>query len=164
MIRLAEREDMDAILSVYQAARQYMKESGNPTQWGDDYPPQAVLEKDLDRRQLYVDVQEGSIHGVFALVAGEEPTYARIEDGAWKNDAPYVTIHRMAGDGQFPGLFARCFAFCAARADELRIDTHDRNLTMQHLIAKHGFERCGMIYVQDGTPRIAYQYSAHRGE
>ncbi len=32
MIRLAEREDMDAILSVYQAARQYMKESGNPTQ------------------------------------------------------------------------------------------------------------------------------------
>ena len=28
---------------------------------------------------------------------------------------------------------------------------------MQHLIEKNGFQRCGIIYVEDGSPRIAYE-------
>ena len=28
---------------------------------------------------------------------------------------------------------------------------------MQHILEKHGFQRCGIIYVKDGTERIAYQ-------
>ena len=28
---------------------------------------------------------------------------------------------------------------------------------MQNLLEKHGFIRCGIIYVANGTPRIAYQ-------
>ena len=28
---------------------------------------------------------------------------------------------------------------------------------MQHLLEKNGFVRCGIIYVANGTPRIAYQ-------
>ena len=43
---------------------------------------------------------ETGIHGVFALFEGAEPTYAHIEEGEWLNDEPYVTIHRLAGDGQ----------------------------------------------------------------
>ncbi len=28
---------------------------------------------------------------------------------------------------------------------------------MQKVFEKNGFKRCGIIYVEDGTPRIAYQ-------
>ena len=105
MIRLAQREDLSAILAVYEAARRYMRENGNPTQWGESYPERAMLEEDIRRRQLYVDEQEGAIHGAFAFILGEDPTYAYIEDGAWLNDAPYGTIHRVAGDGAVKGTF-----------------------------------------------------------
>ena len=33
----------------------------------------------------------------------------------------------------------------------LRIDTHENNVVMRHLIARHGFP-CGTIYVEDGHP------------
>ena len=158
MIRLAGLSDLPAILLVYEAARCYMRETGNPTQWGDSNPPQATLEEDIRLRQLYVDVQNGAIHSVFAFVLGEEPTYARI-DGAWPNDAPYGTIHRIASDGTVKGAFGRCMEFCKARSGELRIDTHENNHTMRHLIARHGFRECGIIHVADGSPRIAFQYS-----
>lgn len=46
---------------------------------------------------------ETGIHGVFALFDGAEPTYAHIEEGEWLNDEPYVTIHRLAGDGRVHG-------------------------------------------------------------
>ena len=163
MIRLAQREDLSAILAVYEAARRYMRENGNPTQWGESYPERAMLEEDIRRRQLYVDEQEGAIHGVFAFILGEDPTYAYIEDGTWLNDAPYGTIHRVAGDGTVRGTFDRCLAFCKGRSQELRIDTHRDNLTMQHLIERSGFARCGIVYMEDGSPRIAYQLSNFAG-
>ena len=28
---------------------------------------------------------------------------------------------------------------------------------MQHILTKYGFQRCGIIYVKNGTERIAYQ-------
>ena len=163
MIRLARVEDLNAILAVYEAARRYMRENGNPTQWGESYPERAMLEEDIRRRQLYVDEQEGAIHGVFAFILGEDPTYAYIEDGTWLNDAPYGTIHRVAGDGTVRGTFDRCLAFCKGRSQELRIDTHRDNLTMQHLIERSGFARCGIVYMEDGSPRIAYQLSNFAG-
>lgn len=39
----------------------------------------------------------------------------------------------------------------------MRIDTHADNHIMQHVIEKAGFQRCGIIFTDDGTPRIAYQ-------
>lgn len=45
-------------------------------------------------------------------------------------------------------------------AQSIRIDTHADNKTMQHLIEADGFTRCGIIYIADGTPRIAYQWTA----
>ena len=44
------------------------------------------------------------------------------------------------------------------RADHLRIDTHQDNLPMQGAIAKAGFKRAGIVYVSDGTPRVAFDW------
>ena len=49
---------------------------------------------------------------MFALFEGEDPTYAYIEGGHWLNNAPYVTIHRLAGDGQMHGLFPCAVRYC----------------------------------------------------
>lgn len=98
---------------------------------------------------------------MFALLDTPEPTYSRIE-GAWRNDAPYLTIHRLAGDGRTHGLF-RCAAdYCKAISRNVRADTHADNRTMQHLLEENGFLPCGTIHVRDGTPRLAYHWTADR--
>ena len=160
MIRLAETKDLDAIIQVYTAARAYMAASGNPHQWGDTgYPHRELLEEDIEKRRLYVIEENGAVHAVFAFMFGDDPTYGCIEDGQWPNQKPYGTIHRIASDGQIKGMFTKAFDFCRSRIDEIRIDTHHDNKTMQHVVTKHGFKRCGIIYLENGAPRIAYQYS-----
>ena len=160
MIRLAETKDLDAIVKVYAAARAYMAASGNPHQWGDSgYPHRDLLEEDIEKRRLYVIEENGAVHAVFAFMFGDDPTYAYIEDGQWPNSKPYGTIHRIASDGQIKGMFTKAFDYCRSQIDEIRIDTHHDNKTMQHVVTKHGFVRCGIIYLENGDPRIAYQYS-----
>lgn len=158
MIRKARSEDLDAVEIVYAAARRYMAESGNPKQWGDGYPRRELLESDVENGWLYVMEENGAIHGVFAFIVGDDPTYTVIENGAWFNGDPYGTIHRLAGDGSVRGLFSRCLDFCRCLSPNIRADTHSDNRTMQHLLEKHCFQRCGVVHVWDGTPRIAYQY------
>ncbi|MBQ9263389.1 MAG: N-acetyltransferase [Clostridia bacterium] len=159
-IRLANMGDLPAIEAVYAAARAYMARTGNPHQWVDSgYPSRGLLENDIENNHLFVVEEVGVVHGVFAFILGADPTYAVIEDGAWPNDRPYGTIHRVASDGQVKGLFSKAFDFARAQCDEIRIDTHHDNKTMQHVVAKHGFCRCGIIHLANGDPRIAYQYS-----
>lgn len=160
MIRRAARDDLETVLAIYKTAREYMKVNGNPTQWGDDYPAVEMLEADIRREELFVYESDGVIHGVFAFIIGDDPTYRVIEDGAWKNDRPYGAIHRVAGDGTVKGIFHHCTEFCKAGISDLKIDTHQDNVTMQRAVIKEGFEPCGRIYAEDGTPRIAYQFTA----
>ncbi|SFG07638.1 hypothetical protein SAMN04487761_10396 [Lachnospiraceae bacterium C7] len=157
MIRLANLNDLDSILKIYAYARNFMKESGNPTQWNDNFPPEELLINDIDSQQLYVYEENNRIHGVFALIIGEDPTYATIDNGAWLSDTKYGTIHRVASDGQTKGVFTKIIDFCNSKISHLRVDTHSNNKIMQHIISKNNFVRCGIIYVRDGSPRIAYE-------
>lgn len=159
-IRDAAPPDIAQIMDIYAYAQDDMIQSGNPTQWGHFYPEAALIASDIRQNACKVIFDETGIHGVFALFAGVEPTYARIEGGNWLNNAPYLTIHRLAGDGQVHGLFRCTASYCKAIAQNIRIDTHADNKTMQHLIEADGFTRCGIIYIADGTPRIAYQWTA----
>ena len=82
-----------------------MADSGNPTQWGDSYPPQEMLEEDIDSNRLFVYTVNGRLEAVFAFILGPDPTYAKIEDGQWLNDeVPYGTIHRLASAGGRRGV------------------------------------------------------------
>ena len=157
MIRLATTSDLPRIFEVYAVARQLMRESGNPTQWGDHFPPHDLLRADIPKKQLYVVERDGVIHAAFALVFGEDPSYGSIE-GAWRSNAPYATIHRVGSDGT-GGIFAEVIDFCRQQSPNLRIDTHHHNRPMQHLAVKHGFRESGVVYMfDDGTPRIAYEW------
>ena len=151
MFRGAVRGDLPQILQIYAHAREAMAASGNPTQWGDNFPPQELLEEDIDSNRLFVYVVNGQLLGVFAFILGADPTYQVIEDGAWLNDTlPYGTIHRLASSGKSKGVASAVIEWCLEHCQSLRADT-------QHLLEKNGFTRCGIIHVADGTPRIAYQ-------
>ena len=156
-VRRATLEDIEQIMEVYLHAKEYMVASGNPNQWVNGYPSREVIEMDIHKQQFYVCEKNGKVHGAFMFFVGEESTYQVIEQGAWKNDEPYGTIHRLGSDGKCRRIFEECLAFCRKQHENLRADTHHDNKTMQHLLEKHGFERCGIVYMKDGSQRIAYQ-------
>lgn len=157
-IRKSTAADLPRMMEIYAYAREFMAATGNPHQWGDGGNPRLeVLEQDIEDGVGYVMEHDGRIVGAFAFIIGEDETYGYIEDGAWLNDEQYGTIHRIAGDGSTKGVLQACVEFGSALIGNLRIDTHHDNVVMQNAIRKCGFEECGTIYVQDGTPRIAYQ-------
>lgn len=154
-IRKAAWADFDRILEIYGIAREFMAKTGNPTQWGTNYPPISMLEGDIPAGNLYV-LEDDLIHGVFAYFTEPDPTYGYIEDGAWLDHSPYGTIHRVAGDGS-GGIFTAVLQFAMEQNPHVRIDTHADNKVMQHVLEKHGFQRTGIIYLEDGDPRIAFE-------
>ena len=72
---------------------------------GDNFPPQELLEEDIDSNRLFLYVVNGQIEAVFAFILGADPTYAAIEDGQWLDDTlPYGTVHRLASAGKHKGV------------------------------------------------------------
>ena len=148
MIRKAEKEDLPRIYEIYETARQFMRENGNHAQWGAGDRPEELLEDDISQGNLYVledaVADEAIIHAVFAFIEGEDPVYLKIE-------------HRVASDGTVRNVLEKIMDYCKAQIPHLRIDTHEDNKVMQHVLEKYGFVRCGIVYVPDGSPRIAYE-------
>lgn len=157
MIRNAKLCDLDEIIRIYDTARQFMVLHGNKTQWAGGYPKREMLIDDINKGNLYVAYDENSIYGVFAFIFGIDETYINIENGSWMSDEPYAAIHRVGSDGTHKGVMRECFSFCRERIKHIRIDTHEDNFIMQGALEKCGFKKCGIIYVYDGTPRIAYE-------
>lgn len=155
-IRKTQTEDLERIGEIFSVARKYMADNGNPTQWGQDRPSLDLVIDDIAKGNSYVVTDDGKIVGTFAYIPGIEETYLEI-DGAWIDDAPYGTIHRIASDGSVRGVFDAALDFAQSQGRDVRIDTHKNNATMLHLIRRSGFTECGIIIVDDGTPRIAFQ-------
>lgn len=145
-IRKTTTNDIDAVMDVFAAAKRYMRANGNASQRGDDYPTCGIAAYDIARGSSYVLTEHGEIAGTFALIIGEDESYRVIEDGAWRLDKPYGTIHRLASNGKAHGV-----------SKLLRTDTHADNRPMQQLLEKYGFQRCGIIHgARDGGEHIAY--------
>ena len=152
----AQLPDLGRIQEIYGYAREFMAKHGNPNQWGKTYPPIEQLRRDIAEEKLFVITDGQRIHGVFYFWIGQDPTYRRI-DGAWRSDSPSGTIQRIAGDGS-GGILKTAVAFAEEKIGHLRMDTHEDNLVMQSALAKMGFQPSGIIYLEDGSPRIAYDY------
>ena len=156
-MRKTRPEDIDAVMALYDKGRARMRETGNTEQWTNGYPHRYMIEEDVKLGRSYVYEEDGVLHAVLALIWGEDPTYAEI-DGAWISDkTPYGTIHRIAADGELPGLGSWCIRWCLDLCGSIRIDTHEDNVLMRRALEKLGFAHCGNIICDEGTPRCAYQ-------
>ncbi|MDK8275714.1 hypothetical protein [Peptoniphilus duerdenii] len=155
-IELAKKTDLDKLLEIYREAREFMKNSGNKTQWGDNKPSKETLERDIENKNLYKVVDFDEIVGAFALIYGEDKTYLEI-DGKWLNDEPYATLHRVASSGKARGIMSEIIKFSEEKYENLRIDTHKNNHKMLDKIRENGFTYCGVIKIDDGSPREAFQ-------
>ena len=158
-IRLAEYRELGAILDIYEEARAFMRMSGNLEQWAGGYPPRETLVSDIENSRLFVACEENEILGVFCFFVGEDPTYKRIFGGEWKAGGEYGVIHRIAisDKARGRGVASECFKYAEGISQSVRIDTHKDNISMQKALKKNGFEYCGIIYLESGDERLAYQ-------
>ena len=160
-IRLSAEEDLPRIMEIYADARKRMAETGNPLQWGPtNWPPEALIREDIRRKRSYVCEDGGRIAGVFYYDYGKdiEPTYSVIEEGSWMDEEPYGVVHRIAADRTVRGVGTFCLSWAVSRCGHLRIDTHPDNRIMQGLLTRLGFEKRGIIHVEeDDYPRFAYE-------
>ena len=162
IIRKAEKKELEEILTIYKEAREYMALNGNRNQWGDNYPPRELIEEDIASGKCYIAVDE-KICGVFYFAIEADPMYAIIKEGQWLNDNKYAVVHRIAvsKNTHNKGIAGTCIDYAvemckAQKIYDLRMDTHRDNQPMQRFLEKKGFEGCGIVFVEDGSERIAY--------
>jgi GNAT superfamily N-acetyltransferase len=167
-IRKSEPKDLSALMEIFEEARKTIRALGID-QWQNGYPNPEVISEDMEKDQSYVITAEGRAVATFAVLTDGEPTYDVIYGGAWKTgDAAhteYLAIHRVAisvacrGQGISTKIirYAEEYARSLGRKS-LRIDTHEGNLPMRRMLEKHGFIHCGTILLENGDPRVAYEY------
>ncbi|MDR2605988.1 MAG: GNAT family N-acetyltransferase [Oscillospiraceae bacterium] len=159
-IRRSRAADLPAILEIYDAAREFMAASGNPTQWTGGYPDMMAEGDCAPGGHGYVcEGGGGELLAAFYFNIEQDSTYAYIE-GAWLNDEPYGVVHRIAVKRGTRGVGEFCLRWAFEQCGNLRIDTHTDNAPMRSLLGKLGFAYCGTIWVLDGAEeRIAFQKS-----
>lgn len=153
-IRPAEYSEVPRILEILEGAKRYMRAEGNMTQWAEG-PGREEIENDIDKKEAYVLLKGDEIAAFFVMMKDPEPSYAVI-DGAWPDDLPYATLHRVASAGIARRVLEPILAYTFDRNERVRIDTHEDNKTMRRAIERNGFSYCGVVTLADGSPRFAY--------
>ncbi|MFR5831107.1 MAG: hypothetical protein ACLUEW_08125 [Lachnospiraceae bacterium] len=99
-IRKAKLTDLDQMMEIYAKAKRFMDSTGNTTQWKIGYPTRKMIQDDIENGYSFVCIGEDNIvHAAFKFFVGEDPTYRVIEQGSWKNDNTYGTIHASQAMG-----------------------------------------------------------------
>jgi RimJ/RimL family protein N-acetyltransferase len=157
LIRPSKMADVEAIVAIYDRAREFMTASGNGGQWINGYPQRSLVQQDIEQGHSYVCCEGDEILAVFYFAIEAEPNYAEIYEGQWKNDETYGVVHRIAVSGRQKGVAAVCLDWCFQQISNLRIDTHKDNLAMQKVLKNLDYQYCGIIHLADGAERLAYQ-------
>lgn len=161
-IRKTQLTETDRLMDIFMQAKRIMRKDGNMKQWTGNYPSVEIITQDIQNGNSYVCLDDtDEIIGTFAFIPGPDPTYAHIYDGDWIDDTqPYGVIHRLASTESSRGVAAACLQWCYEQMPNLRADTHRDNHILQHILKKHGFRYCGIIYLLNGDERLAYQKCA----
>lgn len=173
-IRKTTYSDLPTVMELFDKARKTMATLGID-QWQDGYPTENHIREDIKRGESYVVWKDGKIVATFMCMLRIEPTYQKIE-GAWRSEKPYATIHRItvspearrsASHPQTENAksiseiimdFAKATAAVNQCDGGVRIDTHKGNIPMRKMIEKQGFVYCGVIWLETGAERVAYQF------
>ncbi len=160
--RRAHDGDLDSIMAIVAQCQALMKRRGID-QWQNGYPSREVIENDIDHERGYLLEDDGLVAGYCVVVYTGEAAYDDLRGGEWLQEAPYVTIHRVAvsdawrGCGVGQTLFSHMERQAlAAGFAAVRTDTHEDNRVMLSLIQRLGYGYCGDVYY-NGDKRVAYE-------
>jgi ribosomal protein S18 acetylase RimI-like enzyme len=150
-IRLATRQDLTALMTLVRRVVPLMRSTGN-LQWDENYPNEAVFERDIDLRQLWIAEIGPDIAGIAAITMDQEPDYAQV---GWDISEPAMVVHRLAVDPAFRGagvassLMQTAERIAVKRAiSVVRVDTNTQNAATQRLFPKLGYHLAGEINLQ----------------
>ena len=164
-IRKTKEQDLVQIDALYRSAKEALKAQG-VDQWQEgDYPNAEDARQDMEQGTGHVLEENGEILAVACIAFGREPTYDVVKDGAWGAQPEiYGFLHRIAVAPHAKGqnIAGRMFEELRRQAIErgitvLRADTHRDNLPMQRALQKAGYSYRGIIYLEDGDERLAYE-------
>lgn len=158
IIRHATIADIPRLKKIFSHARAFMTKTGNPHQWTANYPNDELLHHDIMNNDCYVVIHDHQVEASFVLHNGIEPAYATIHNGAWLNNEPYATLHRVASSGKVKGMFHLIMLFAKMSYNNLRIDTHQDNKVMQRAIVKENFKYCGRVHYPLAGERLGYHF------
>ncbi|SFT52918.1 Acetyltransferase (GNAT) family protein [Lishizhenia tianjinensis] len=138
----------------------------NIDQWQNGYPNEDRILQDIALNASYLLLDENEkIMATAMFTTDPEPTYASIL-GEWitPQNAKYGVIHRMAvhNDYRKTGAARKLFDYFENQLTNLniasmRIDTHEDNLGMQKLLKLNNYHYCGIIHLDDGAKRLAFE-------
>ena len=158
LVRHSTPEDLETIISLIDIGRTKMRQIGNLKQWTKGDPKPELLKRDIDNGNSYIVEENGIPVATFAFVPGPDETYKKIYEGKWLDDTTtYSVIHRMAAAMNVHGIFDTALDYCFRQTNNIRLDTHRDNVVMRKLFETRGFVYCGIIYLNDGAERLAYQ-------
>ena len=157
--------DVPVIMSFIHDAQVYLA-SLKIDQWQDGYPDEEKIELDISNNDSYVVIDDTeTIIGTTVFTTKKERAYKSIQ-GEWmtKENVEYGVIHRLAVGEKYRKLGLARFVFkeCHKRLKtqnigSLRIDTHEGNKGMQHLLKDLGYTYCGIILLESGDERLAFE-------
>ena len=163
IFRKAEEKDIDNIMIIIKQAQESLKELG-VDQWQDNYPNREVILNDIENKNSYVLESEKGIVATAMFSLEKDSTYDKIYEGIWITDGPYAVIHRIAVSKESKGknisseFLGEMVRICSENnINSIKIDTHKDNIVMQKFLKKNNFKYCGIIYLEDNSPRIAFE-------
>ena len=152
-IRLARSEELDCVYGLVREAIRHMDEQGIP-QWDDIYPSKAILNADIENKQMYLIEVEGRVTGLTVINEDQSPEYAGV---AWKHSGRALVVHRLTihPDYQRHKLASYLMDFAEEMAgaenyDCIRLDAFTRNPAAFNLYEKRGYRRAGIVRFRKG--------------
>ena len=161
--RKAILSDLSAVMEIIEDGRAFLKPQGGG-QWQDGYPKEENLRSDIEQGHLYAMLDEKGKVSAVAAFTYYEKDYDTLYEGKWLTDLPYIVMHRIAtksskrGEGFGDDLF-KLFEEVAKKEGyrSLRIDTHENNVIMRHLLEKNGFIFCGRAILTPNKDRMVFE-------
>lgn len=161
--RNAKVSDIDRIMFIINQAQEYLRNKG-VDQWQGNYPNKDIIINDINIKIGYVLEKDDDIVATVAVSFNDEGTYDKIYKGKWITNNEYAVLHRIAVDNKQKGkrlssvIIAKVEDMCIKRGiRSVKVDTHRKNESMQKMLNNNGFTRCGIIYLEDGSERVAYE-------
>ena len=161
--RKSTKSDVIKIMEIVKQAQEYFKSQGID-QWQNNYPNDEVINNDINNGESYVMLDGDDIVATTVISFAKEKSYENILDGKWITNGDYGVIHRIAVDNTQKGLglshkiIKYTEDVCRQNnIHSIKVDTHEDNILMQSLLKKNGFEYCGIVYLEDGGKRVAFE-------